>query len=357
MAGLICQAYNGSIEIEATGSQGTTIRIVLPVFKEPESQPCSLRTDPMRPIVLLVDNDPRILDTWGRLLEAQGCDVLKAGSVEDAYRTLRERRVHLAILDIRLIDDDDENDLSGLNLAREPEFLRLPKIMLSAFDEASYIIKALQPDGTGRAVAAGYALKKDGWNGLRPGPGAGARAAGPAELGFVHPLDRTPGHQRSPTGGPDPTGVAGRRGGRAGGGGGRSVPQALVRGPAVDPGPAAVASRWAHGPDGCGVRGRSPRAAGGRHVRPGGRHRGGAGATQGPRPQSLDRGARAGQVRCHDARRRPALPARGGQPRRRQMLRGVLSREVGGADQSGPAEPVRRHAGALAREPTHCGAA
>jgi GAF domain-containing protein len=41
VAGLICQAYNGSIEIEATGSQGTTIRVVLPVFKEPESQPCS----------------------------------------------------------------------------------------------------------------------------------------------------------------------------------------------------------------------------------------------------------------------------------------------------------------------------
>jgi ActR/RegA family two-component response regulator len=68
--------------------------------------------------VLFVDNDVEFLDTRSESLAGLGFDLFKSTSFEQAEAILRDQRVHLAIIDLRLRDEGDERDTSGLTLAR-----------------------------------------------------------------------------------------------------------------------------------------------------------------------------------------------------------------------------------------------
>jgi len=67
--------------------------------------------------LLLVDNDQDFLDICGEYLVRAGYHVIKANSREEAQHLLEITNIHLAILDLRLTDDTDEKDRSGLILA------------------------------------------------------------------------------------------------------------------------------------------------------------------------------------------------------------------------------------------------
>ncbi len=121
-----------------------------------------------RKIILFADNDPDFLETRAEFLEKEGFQVLQAISPADAERLLEEMDIHLAILDIRLVDDDDEKDISGILLAQE-SLRNIPKIFLTNFPGTStfrtvlksqpidYVIKGEGPQALIDAVNNAFA--------------------------------------------------------------------------------------------------------------------------------------------------------------------------------------------------------
>jgi CheY-like chemotaxis protein len=91
----------------------------------------------VRNVLLLADNDERFRRVWGRVLSGAGYDVRLASNSQEARSVLRETRVDLAVLDLRLERDDDETDTSGLEIAADKAFRYIPKIILTAF-QTSY---------------------------------------------------------------------------------------------------------------------------------------------------------------------------------------------------------------------------
>jgi DNA-binding response OmpR family regulator len=109
-----------------------------------------------------MDNQPSVLDKWGNLLEQDGYEVWRAATIEAAEGILSDKYLHLAILDIRMQDDDDENDISGLLLAQKPEFRLIPKIILTAYPSWQYVREVMAPDTEGRAAALNFVAKVEG---------------------------------------------------------------------------------------------------------------------------------------------------------------------------------------------------
>jgi len=92
--------------------------------------------------ILIVDNDPEVRQANRLMLEGVGYRVFTADSVEQAKRILQEKRIYLAIVDVRLRDDHDPNDVGGLDLAAELE-PPVSKIILTGFQSAEITRQAL----------------------------------------------------------------------------------------------------------------------------------------------------------------------------------------------------------------------
>lgn len=82
--------------------------------------------------ILIVDNESHIREALKDFLVIDGFRVFSAGSAGEAYKILKQNRIFLAIIDARLGDDTDPNDMSGLDFAAQlaPE---VAKIMLTGF--------------------------------------------------------------------------------------------------------------------------------------------------------------------------------------------------------------------------------
>jgi CheY-like chemotaxis protein len=70
------------------------------------------------PLVLLVDDDPRIVKLRGSMLEDYGCEVITASSLSEARAMLEAAgsTLDLVVVDINLTGEP--GDLSGVQLAR-----------------------------------------------------------------------------------------------------------------------------------------------------------------------------------------------------------------------------------------------
>ena len=110
--------------------------------------------------ILFADNDHDFLETRSEFLVRKGYTVLKAHSPEEARAILDHRHVHLAILDIRLTDDSDGGDISGLELAQEAAYRPLPKIMLTGFPSVEAVKLALRSVVGELPPAVDYISKK-----------------------------------------------------------------------------------------------------------------------------------------------------------------------------------------------------
>ncbi len=112
--------------------------------------------------VLFIDNDRDFLDTRSEFLKRDNYKVLTASSFEQAEAILQTQPVHLIITDLRLRNDNDAQDISGLTLARLPAYRVIPKIILTRYPSFKYVREAL-----GRAVddlppAVDFLDKKEG---------------------------------------------------------------------------------------------------------------------------------------------------------------------------------------------------
>ncbi|MEW6618945.1 MAG: response regulator [bacterium] len=108
--------------------------------------------------ILLVDNESSELDAWKFNLEQQGYMVFSAGSPDEAKELLKKERVHLAVIDLKLIDHNDDKDTSGIELAKRIDSI-IPKIILTGFDSYETGRMARSPRFGG--IAFDYISKKD----------------------------------------------------------------------------------------------------------------------------------------------------------------------------------------------------
>lgn len=115
--------------------------------------------------ILFADNDPSFLKVRKEFLEQEGYEVLTATTSAEARRILNEKHVDLALLDIRLENDNDEKDLSGLMLAQEVA-RSAPKILLTGFPSYEYVREALRPALDGLPAAVGFIAKQEGWEAM-----------------------------------------------------------------------------------------------------------------------------------------------------------------------------------------------
>jgi DNA-binding NtrC family response regulator len=115
----------------------------------------------LRKRILFIDNDRDFLNTRTEFLVLAGYHVTKAYSVAEAEQQLQTGLFHLAIVDLRLVDDDRPEDESGLEFARREELRALPKIILTNWPsyEAARAMLRRFPDV---APAMDFIKKKDG---------------------------------------------------------------------------------------------------------------------------------------------------------------------------------------------------
>ncbi len=111
--------------------------------------------------LLFADNDPDFLKTRSEFLEQEGYQVIQAGNPAEARRLLEKGGIDLAILDIRLRDDDDEKDTSGLTLANEVT-PSIPKIILTSFPSVDAVREALRPQSGGLSLTVDFVSKNEG---------------------------------------------------------------------------------------------------------------------------------------------------------------------------------------------------
>jgi CheY-like chemotaxis protein len=121
----------------------------------------------MGDVLLLADNEAKSREAWGRVLSDAGYEVRLASNPQEARNVLQDVRVDLAVLDLRLVDDDDETDITGLEIATEKTFRYVPKIVLTAFP-TSYenLRRVLGPTVEELPSAIAFVDKAEGPKGL-----------------------------------------------------------------------------------------------------------------------------------------------------------------------------------------------
>ena len=112
--------------------------------------------------ILLADNDPEALEIRAEHLESLGYRVFTAPSYEAARQMLSSTWVHLALLDLRLTDDTDDRDRSGLLLAQDEAFSAIPKLIITKFPDWEAVREALGPSRSGEPLARDFIDEKEG---------------------------------------------------------------------------------------------------------------------------------------------------------------------------------------------------
>jgi tetratricopeptide (TPR) repeat protein/Cdc6-like AAA superfamily ATPase len=97
--------------------------------------------------ILFADNDQNYQSSISRLLTKNGYYVQSVSTIDEAIRFIKTRSIDLALLEVRLRDQDDEKDLSGLEVAKIASESNVPSIILTAFPTAELARVALRARG------------------------------------------------------------------------------------------------------------------------------------------------------------------------------------------------------------------
>jgi CheY-like chemotaxis protein len=112
--------------------------------------------------ILIADNRPDHLKLRQQLFERGHWHVLTADSVAGAVTSLKEKWVHLALIDLRLTNDEDPRDMTGLRVARETDPV-VPKIIMTSWPSYEAARDALGLDDEGISPAEGFVDKGRGF--------------------------------------------------------------------------------------------------------------------------------------------------------------------------------------------------
>ena len=118
----------------------------------------------MRGKVLVVDDLPDVRSTASGILRDEGYLVRTAASRQEALDILENERFHIAVLDVRL-DESDEDNREGMELLREinQRYPTITVIMLTGYADAEMVREALQPNN-GRQPAYSVVFKQEMMN-------------------------------------------------------------------------------------------------------------------------------------------------------------------------------------------------
>ena len=111
--------------------------------------------------ILVAENSPEHMRASRRILEGEGFSVITAQNPEVALEILGSGRAQLAILDLRLRNDSDPEDDSGLEVARRAP-PGIPKLILSSFPSYEAARAALGVGPSGRPAAVGFIDRSEG---------------------------------------------------------------------------------------------------------------------------------------------------------------------------------------------------
>ena len=111
--------------------------------------------------ILLADNDPVFLSNCSDFLSSYGYRVVTANTPREVRELLERKTIHLIILDLRLTDDKNENDRSGLQLAKDTTRI-IPKLISTKFPVHEDVRDAMRYDGQNLPPAIDFVDKRKG---------------------------------------------------------------------------------------------------------------------------------------------------------------------------------------------------
>ncbi|HEU0235267.1 MAG TPA: response regulator [Candidatus Limnocylindrales bacterium] len=132
----------GTVSVRSAPDAGSTFEIVLPLAPASESAPISTvdsapdRTE-VRPVVLLVDDEPAIRQLAGRLLERDGFEVIRGDSATAAIAIVEDPAVSIDVV----LTDLVMPGVGGAELAAVVRRVRptVPIVFMSGFAEADVV--------------------------------------------------------------------------------------------------------------------------------------------------------------------------------------------------------------------------
>lgn len=97
--------------------------------------------------ILLVDDDPDIIEANKALLESEGYEIYSAMDGKSGLEVAQDIKPDLMILDVMMAHDTEGFDVSR-DLPKIPELQNLPVIILTGIREAMSLPFKFEPDGT-----------------------------------------------------------------------------------------------------------------------------------------------------------------------------------------------------------------
>ncbi|OCT13173.1 hypothetical protein A8709_20740 [Paenibacillus pectinilyticus] len=136
----LCQMMGGHITVDSVYGKGTTFTAWLPLQEqrtEESNDTAPMESDPatveMNRTVLVIDDDPAVLQLMQRFLSKEGCTVALAQNGEEGIRLARELRPTLISLDVLMPGMDGWAVLTTLK--NDPVLSGIPVIMMSMTDD------------------------------------------------------------------------------------------------------------------------------------------------------------------------------------------------------------------------------
>ncbi len=129
------QSHGGALEIESESGQGTTVHIYLPLIAEQQPELSEVDTESLAgqgESILLVDDDPMLIETVGEVLENLGYLVIKARDGEVALEYYREHQNEIDMV----LSDVVMPVMGGLELVKGIRGLgsEMPVILMTGYD-------------------------------------------------------------------------------------------------------------------------------------------------------------------------------------------------------------------------------
>jgi signal transduction histidine kinase/CheY-like chemotaxis protein len=154
----LARMMGGDIRVESEAGKGTLFTLDLPARPAavrppaPEPRPARVPRADTGNTVLVVDDDPAVLDILTRFLSHEGYRVVTVSRGADAVRVCREIRPTAVTLDVMMPDMDGWAVLAEMK--REPDLAHIPVIMLTIVEDRNlghalgaddYLVKPLEP--------------------------------------------------------------------------------------------------------------------------------------------------------------------------------------------------------------------
>jgi 6-phosphofructokinase 1 len=110
--------------------------------------------------ILVADNDPSYRESLIRDVLPPDYEPVEASTPEEARDRLAHGPIHLALVDIRLSNDDDPNDDSGLQLCRDID-PSIPRVLLTGYPAWELVRWAMGPQAGRRRRADAFIEKRE----------------------------------------------------------------------------------------------------------------------------------------------------------------------------------------------------